>query len=404
MALQVIIIGAGTTGLLLAQGLKQTGIKATVYERETPEMYMDRPREWGMSLHWGTQSVMRLLSPELRGRIKEVWTDPTIPDNSFYELPIYAGHSGELLGKTSDRSMRVTRRKMRKLFSEGIDIQYGKHLLAIAKSEGGRVTATFADGTSVSGHLIVGCDSANSTTRQLLLGDAGKVNHLDLTMLNFTCKFDVETARLIRATHPFAFNSYHPANRMLWVSAQDIGDPEDPTTWTFQLIMSWPGTPRAGDQDLADQAARTAYLKGMASEYAQPWRTIIEKIPDDIKFGTDKVSSWRPFDWSTTTLLAGVTTLAGDAAHPFPPYRGQGLNTGLEDAAELAAELAGVKSAPEELTAAVQRYEKCMLARAHREFPLSEKSASAAHDFKRIHEHPILKMGLDRASGFATQG
>lgn len=64
-----------------------------------------------------------LLGPELRGRIREVWSDPTIPENSFYELPIYAGHTGELLGKTPDRSMRVTRRKMRKLFSEGIDIQ-----------------------------------------------------------------------------------------------------------------------------------------------------------------------------------------------------------------------------------------------------------------------------------------
>ncbi|KAL4765292.1 FAD-dependent oxidoreductase [Aspergillus foveolatus] len=390
MVLHIIIVGAGTTGLLLAQGLKQAGIKATVYERETPEM------------HWGAQSVNKLLSPELRGRIKEAWTDPTVPDNSFYELPIYAGHSGELLGKTPDRSMRVTRRKMRKLFSEGIDIQYGKHLCAITKTEEG-VTSTFADGTSVSGHLVVGCDSANSTTRQLLLGDAGKVDYLDLTMLNFTCKFDVETARLIRATHPFAFNSYHPANRMLWVSAQDIGDPDDPETWTFQLIISWPGPPRAGDTELADQAARTAYLKAMAPEYAQPWRTIIERIPDDIKFGTDKVSSWRPFDWSTTASLAGVATLAGDAAHPFPPYRGQGLNTGLEDAAELVTELAWVKSGLGELAAAVQRYEKSMLTRAHREFPLSEKSASAAHDFRRIHEHPILKIGLDRASGSVAQ-
>jgi 2-polyprenyl-6-methoxyphenol hydroxylase-like FAD-dependent oxidoreductase len=246
------------------------------------------------------------------------------------------------------------------------------------------VKATFEDGTSATGHLVVGCDSANSTTRQLLLGDDGKVNYLDLTMLNFTCKFDNDTSRLIRDTHPFAFNSYHPANRMLWVSAQDIGDPGNPDTWTFQLIMSWPGPPREGDAALADQAARTAHVKAMASEYAQPWRTILEKIPDDIKFGTDKVCSWRPFDWSQTAKLAGVTTLAGDAAHPFPPYRGQGLNTGLLDAAELAAELAQVSSAPQEVENAVRRYEKSMLARAHREFPLSEKSASAAHDFENI--------------------
>lgn len=242
----------------------------------------------------------------------------------------------------------------------------------------------FDDGTSVSGHLVVGCDGANSTTRQLLLGDAGKVNYLDLTMINFTCKFDEDTSRLIRQTHPFAFNSYHPANRMLWVSAQDIGNPEDPATWTFQLIMSWPGSPRGDDEALADQVARTAFVKAMASEYAQPWRTILEKLPDDIKFGTDKVSSWRTFDWSETAKLAGVTTLAGDAAHPLPPYRGQGLNMGLQDAEELVTELVRVSSSPEDVTAAVKRYEQSMLARVDREFPLSEKSASAAHDFKRI--------------------
>jgi len=243
------------------------------------------------------------------------------------------------------------------------------------------VTATFSDGTSATGDLLVGCDSANSATRQLLVGkDAGEVKYLDLTMLNFTCKFDADTSKLIRATHPFAFNSYHPANRMFWVSTQDIVDPEDPKTWSFQIIISWSGKPRG--EDLTDQRTRTAYLKSMADEYAEPWKTIINKIPDHIKFGTDKVTSWKPFDWSSMPL-AGSVTLAGDAAHPFPPYRGQGLNTGLLDAAELTTNLARVSS-PSELLASVRRYEEDMLARAHREFPISTKSAAAAHDFEHI--------------------
>ncbi|CAG8376370.1 unnamed protein product [Penicillium salamii] len=385
MSLGVIIIGFGTTGLLLAQGLKQVEVfSSAAYNLiRTDRLAKDRNQGHCVRAHWGTESVKRLLSPELRGRIKETWPDPTISDNSFYELPIYAGHSGELLGKTPDRCMRVSRRKMRKLFGDGIDIQYGKHLSAINKCEGG-MTATFADGTLVSGYLLVGCDGANSTTRNLLFGDAYKVICLNLTMFNFTCKFDVDTARLIRATHPFAFNSSHPANRMLWVSAQHIGDPVDPKTWTFLVIISWPGPPRWGDEALAEQVARTAHLKAMAPEYAQPWRTIIENIPNDIKFGTDKLSSWQPFDWSKTAFFADVTTLAGDAAHPFPPYRGQGLNMGLEDAAELATELAQLSFVPEGLAAAVQRYEEGMLARAHREFPLSKKSASVVHDFNRI--------------------
>jgi hypothetical protein len=164
--------------------------------------------------------------------------------------------------------MRVARRKMRNLFSEGIDIrvcesvfrpgflgsefltdsfdQYGKRLTNITKTSPDRVNASFADGSFADGNLLVGCDSAGSMTRSVLLGDeAAKAEVMDVTMLNFSVKFDVETSKMIRSHEPYAFNSYHREGRMFWVSVMNIEDREDPSTWSFQLIISWNGYPRA---------------------------------------------------------------------------------------------------------------------------------------------------------------
>lgn len=79
-----------------------------------------------MSLHWGTGPIQSVLPPKLQARIKEAANDPFYdpPDNGL-TLPQYAGHSGELLNITQmpKGSLRVTRKKLRELFNEGIEIQ-----------------------------------------------------------------------------------------------------------------------------------------------------------------------------------------------------------------------------------------------------------------------------------------
>lgn len=49
--LHTIIIGASTTGLLVAQGLKKAGFPYSLFEYETSASYQTRPREWGMTMH-----------------------------------------------------------------------------------------------------------------------------------------------------------------------------------------------------------------------------------------------------------------------------------------------------------------------------------------------------------------
>ncbi|KAK0882262.1 hypothetical protein LTR87_004010 [Friedmanniomyces endolithicus] len=396
--MEVLIIGAGTTGLLLAQGLKQAGIPTTICERDSGDRYKHRQREWGMTLHWGSEALGKVLLPELRQRLHEACCDPFhTPAEKDGVLFSYAGHTGELLFKTPAPNARsVSRSKMRRLFGEGLDIQYGRRLARIEKQDS-RVTAHFEGGESVTADLIVGCDGAKSAVRGTLVdAEAARVSTMDINMFNFPAKFSAETSRLIRAQQPIFFNSLHPNGYLFMLRVQDVLDPADATTWKFQILFTWQGPPFV--EELDTQKKRTAWLRGKSAEYAEPWRTVLSQIPGDATFGIDRTTLWKPVDWSSAPL-AGQVTCAGDAAHAMPPFRGQGLNNGLEDAAQLTERLVKVKADAGRWREAVLEYDEEMRARGVREVDISQQSALMLHDYDKVLESPLAKMGIVKSQG-----
>lgn len=181
---------------------------------------------------------------------------------------------------------------------------------------------------------------------------------------------------------------------MFWISAQDVPDPKDPSTWLWQLMFFWVGGPRK--EDFENQQARMEFLKSKAVEHAEPWRSIIDAIPEDAAFGVDQIAVWKPVDWSSNPLASRVT-LAGDAAHPMPPNRGQGLNNGLQDAALLVEKLSKAGLEAKELSDTLRSYEVEMRERAIREIGISVKAAEFAHKFDQIMESPAVKMGVRKS-------
>lgn len=259
----------------------------------------------------------------------------------------------------------------------------------------GTITALFADGTSASGSLLVGCDGAKSAVREALLGkDAAQLEDLDINMINISCAYSADTAKLLRSKHPCFKNSYHPTQgTMFWQSIQDVEDPDRPETWLYQNILSWVGAPRP--EDLPHQAARTAFFKSKAEEYAEPWRSGALKIPDDLSFGIDRTTIFTPpLSWSDN--FGESVTLAGDAAHAMPPHRGQGLNNALEDAARLVEELTAARGGNKTLGDAVRAYEEDMRARTLKEIPISVMQARMVHSWEDLMNAPMIRMGMNK--------
>jgi hypothetical protein len=112
----------GTTGLLIAQGLKKNGIPFELFEREESYESTKRSRDWGMVLHWGVDHFNTLLPDKLLRRLSWIQCDPyyegehgPVPDIRFLNAK-----TGDLLSTVATEGMkRVSRRKTRVFFSEG---------------------------------------------------------------------------------------------------------------------------------------------------------------------------------------------------------------------------------------------------------------------------------------------
>ncbi|KAI4282006.1 MAG: hypothetical protein L6R38_003263 [Xanthoria sp. 2 TBL-2021] len=162
---------------------------------------------------------------------------------------------------------------MRKVCGNGIDVQYGKHLSRIEFGEDEQgVTARFADGTWASGTLVVGADGARSRVREVAMGSAEKA-----------------------ATRPFPI-------------------------WHLNLT-----------KDLSHEE-RLAMIKEKAAGLAEPARSSFMWIPEGTQVHKADISYWITEPWDN---YQGRLTLTGDAAHPMPPYRGQGLNHCIADISSL---------------------------------------------------------------------
>lgn len=251
METHVLIIGAGMTGLSIAHGLDQAGIKYTIFDSEGREDHRSRSKEWTMGMHWGLPLLESLLPPHLARRIP---TDGAVDGSLDYSIPInngsyiFDGVSGEILKDLtppSGRIIRVSRRKIRALCREEIDVKWSHTLDSLkCNDEDNTVTATFTNGESHTGTLLVGCDGPRSVVRNHLFDEPAKAQAETMkgaVSISMAISYAAETAKFLRSkSHPVWCMAISP-----WIfpflSVQDVPDPNKPETWKFFWMLSWLG-------------------------------------------------------------------------------------------------------------------------------------------------------------------
>lgn len=328
----------------------QAKLPFTVFEYETSTTYQTRPREWGMTLHWGSTHVNKCLPPELSARFSEANADPSLNLEATSGLPVHNGKTGELiLEMAGEKPMRMSRKKMRNLFMEGIDVQFGKSVQSCGVIEDGkdencgRVRVNFADGTNAAGDVVVGCDGAKSVVRESIVGvDAAQLKTVPLSMFNFTAKFPGAFSKDWRSRNPLFITSIHPDNgTFFWLSSEDISvllrllrsysaqeiadlmavqdvpDPSAPETWTYQVIMSWINNLLRESENTYE--GRMKFFKKRAEEFAEPWRTAGRLVKEDTQIPMDTGTFWeKAKKWDNRQ---GRMTISGDASHPMTPRK-----------------------------------------------------------------------------------
>ncbi len=296
----VVVVGAGPVGLMLAGELRLGGADVVVLEQ------LDAPtsESRASTLHARTMELL-----DQRGLLEEFGTPPAEPMGHFGGLPLDlrlpGPHPGQWkvpqtdteavlgawaagLGAEVRRGHRLT----------GLE-QHPDRVVAEAAGPGGvpvRITASF----------VVGCDGEQSTVRRLAgIPFTGTDARRELIRADVD-GIDIRGRRFERLPGGLAI-------------AARRGDGV-----TRVMVHQFGRTPRAGEASFAD--------------VVDAWRTV---TGEDLSSGTPLwVNSFGDVSRQADRYRHGRVFLTGDAAHAQMPIGGQALNLGLQDAVNLGWKLA----------------------------------------------------------------
>ncbi|KAF2138404.1 uncharacterized protein K452DRAFT_256661 [Aplosporella prunicola CBS 121167] len=402
----VIIVGAGATGLLIAQGFKKIGVDCIVLEKKE-SLLPPGHRDWNMGAHWGFQLLEQLISEEARKKLPQVEVDPHVPIKAEDVCKFHNAATGELIATVPVYSMhRLQRQKLRNLLADGIDIRFNKSFVNMemidvpGMGSNRSVAARFEDGTTIVGKIIIGADGTRSSVRRSLLGEKqSAVRPLPWVATWAQAKYTVEQAVYLRKWHNLYSCSVHPQGFFSTLGLQDIPDPQRPEDWVFWFYITWP-LESAKDAASWDNAARLRHFKEIAKDWADPMKSAVGWLSDDHYVWHAQFAEWDPEEkghrWNN---FDGRVTLAGDAAHTMTWSRGQGLNNGFEDAANLVKAIGaflGRDGNEGKQKESIDTYEAEMIPRGGRETRVSSITTTSVNNWETFMESPVVKMGLKK--------
>ncbi|EZF33726.1 FAD-dependent monooxygenase [Trichophyton mentagrophytes] len=398
----VLIIGAGITGLVLAQALRKHGVSFAVYERDPDPLH--RGKGWGLTIHWSLGAFLRLLPQYLVDRLPETYVDPdAVAKGENGNFLLFDLRTGETKWKVPPaKRLRVSRERLRRLLMDGIDVQWNKSISSISQISETAVRCEFSDNSSAEGTLLVGCDGSRSKTRSLLCSLAGNKTpvrsenyQLPVRLIGVSAALPSRVALKMRALDPFFLQAGDPAtSNFFWFSFLDTptnNDREGHDTYECQILISWPYR-KDGSNNIEIPCRNIDKIKlmhSLADGWVEPFREVVQSIPEETEPKIISLEDWPTPPKGSWSNLGGTATLVGDSAHAMTMFRGEAGNHGILDVSNLLEALIPVLTSSPHSPAKTQEevineYEDEMATRTRPAVLRSRKACLDAHDYPSI--------------------
>jgi 2-polyprenyl-6-methoxyphenol hydroxylase-like FAD-dependent oxidoreductase len=306
---EVLIAGAGPAGLMLAGDLAAAGVRCTVAERRVGESSLTR----AFAVHARTLEELdaRGIADELIARGTPVRGVRLFGDSEL-SLDGLPSRFPFTLVTPQYETERVLAARARAL---GAEIREGAAVVGLRQHGDHAEVEVQRTGTSqrrtIRAHYVVGADGARSTVREAVgLPFPGQA------VVRSVMLADVQLTEKLAGT--IAANSTGDAFALI----VPFGD-------GWYRVVAW----NRGDEQPDDAPVSAAEVRA----------TVRAVFGTDYGMGEPRwLSRFHSDERQVPQYRVGRVFLAGDAAHVHSPAGGQGMNTGIQDAANLGWKLAAV--------------------------------------------------------------
>ncbi|KAI0468243.1 FAD/NAD(P)-binding domain-containing protein [Xylaria cf. heliscus] len=322
---RVLIVGAGLSGLTLAQCLRKRGIPFEIFDRDTDILAR---QGWAIAIHSIIDDLSFSFCPDMPP-LRES-TDHLLPLKLESQICFY-GHGERMTVENTPETpcLRVNRLLFRQWLATHIPIQWGKRLRRV-EEEGECITVHFEDGTSASGDILVGADGVNSVVREHLLGrpNSDVLNSIQLSSIwgETTLSGEAFERQLSLAHSAYAYSSQE-SGCVILVGLNKVNND---LTADYYWCVGWDDDVGKSDHWLksASGAAKHDFVMKITESLEPKFREIFQLTP--VTGILPGQSVYR--DLIIPSLPAGRIILVGDAAHAMTPFRGEGGVHAIKDA------------------------------------------------------------------------
>ena len=301
---EVIVVGAGPTGLALAGELALAGVRCRVLERRPARSHDSR----AICLHARSTEML-----DLRG-LSARFVEAGLPVPSFPVGPKGAVIDFRRLDSDFPYLLNMPQSQIEELLEEralelGVEIVRGATVTGVGQTHG-EALLTLEDGTTERAAYVVGCDGLRSSIRQCL--------HMPF---------------------PGAPNPGSVALADIFLDGLPMTDAYGENTDTG-LLLVFP---------FRDGSCRVVLYDYARGDVPVTEPVTFEEVSESLMRITGRDFAPRDMHWSSRYrsesrqaphYRVGRVFLAGDAAHTHSPAGAQGLNTGFQDAFNLGWKLA----------------------------------------------------------------
>lgn len=346
---RALIIGGSLAGLFAALLLRARGWEVDVYERAETEL---AGRGAGIVTHKMLWDALDAAGVD--------WRDNLGIDVATRRM---FGVDGRLILELPCPQTLTAWDRVHALLRDAFPTQNyhcGKELARVEQGDG-EVTAIFADGTSVSGDLLVGCDGLRSTVRAQVLPEIVPIYAGYAAWRGLVPESAFSSGLHEQLFMHMAF-CLPPGEQMLGYPVAGPGNDLRPGHRRYNLVWYRPAEERTALKRLLTDD------RGITHQISIPPPAVSRAVIADMREAAERVlapqfgACWRmaeqPFlqaiyDVQSPRLAFGRVTIMGDASYVARPHCGAGVAKAGDDAVALAAALSSEPS----IDAALRKYE-----------------------------------------------